>query len=101
MQVDASKNEFFECQCYSNEHVLKVTFLDDDKGPDLYACVYLNQYHCFFQRIWLALKYICGYHCKDGHFDCFIMKVEDVGRMKELLCKFEESWKQARDNNVK
>jgi len=77
------QSEFFECECSSDEHTLKFTFNTEEK--EIYTLVYLHQYHKFWERIWIAIKYVFGYKCKYGHWDCFVMKYKDVDRMKQLL----------------
>jgi len=99
--INKNQTEFFECQCFTDEHTLRFTFWDDEKVPELYSSVYLCQYHRFFHRIWIALKYIFGYRCKYGHFDSFLMKAEDIDRMIGLLKKFEESWNRTHKNSIK
>lgn len=59
----------------------------DDEDNSVYSTVFLNQYHGFFKRVWVALKYIFGYKCRYGHFDCFIMRPEDAYRLKTILDK--------------
>ena len=87
------KSEHFECSCRSNEHTIIFRFFDDkvDDLKELYLSVYLNQYRNIFKRIWIAIKYVFGYKCKYGHWDCWTMVEDDCKRMKVLLEKFEES----------
>jgi hypothetical protein len=84
--------EYFECQCHSDEHTLKFALdvFEGDGYEDLEICtsVFLGDYPGFWQRVWAAIKYICGYKCKYGHFDCFIMRPEDVDRLVELCYKY-------------
>ena len=75
--------EFFECACHSDEHTLKFGY--DPEDNELYTSVFLNQYQNVFKRVWIALKYVFGYKCKYGHWDCFIMRAEDGERLKSLL----------------
>lgn len=82
------KTEYFTCQCYSCEHTLRFDIdLEDD--PHVYTSVYLNQYRNVFKRIWIAIKYIFGYKCNYGHWDCFELKTEDMDRLIGILkeCK--------------
>ena len=81
--------EFFECACHSDEHTLRFTLsLDDD--PEIYTSVFLGDYPRGWRRIWTGLKYLFGYKCKFGHWDCFIMKPEDAMRLQGLLVKLME-----------
>ncbi len=78
------KSEFFECTCMSDEHTLRFT-LDD---TELYTSVFLHQYRSFFKRVWIAIKYTFGYKCKDGHWDCTILKPEDCDRLIIMLQEY-------------
>jgi hypothetical protein len=78
--------EFFECACYSDEHTLKFSY--DPEDNELYTTVFLNQYRNVFKRVWVALKYVFGYRCKYGDWDCFIMRPEDGERLAAMLDRF-------------
>lgn len=69
------KNDLFlVCMCYSDEHTLRFQYFPEDSGhdhPSLYTSVFLNETNTFWQRIWVAIKYIFGYKCKYGDWDCF------------------------------
>lgn len=82
------KSHYFECECASNEHVLKI-YTDRDEN-EIHVSVFLHQYRSFFHRIWIAIKYIFNYKCRYGHWDGFIFRNEDIGRLKELLDQFEK-----------
>ena len=75
--------EFFECACHSDEHTL--TFRYVPEYNELYTSVFLNQRRNVFKRVWIALKFVFGYKCKYGHWDCFYMRLDDAERLKALL----------------
>jgi hypothetical protein len=75
--------EFFECACFSDEHTLKFSYDPDEN--ELYTSVYLNQYRSIWKRIWVAIRYVCGYRTKYGHWDCFILRAEDAIRLRSLV----------------
>lgn len=81
--------EWMECECYSDEHVLRWDLDASLEYPDLYASVFLTQYRNVIKRIWVAIKYVLGYKCQYGHWDCFTMRPRDIGRMRQLLNRFE------------
>lgn len=85
------KTHYFECACYSNDHTIKMDLCTEDKEfPDLYLSVQLNQWNGIFKRIWLAIKYIFGRGCRYGHWDTWMLKHDDVNRLRNLL---ETYWK--------
>jgi len=81
------KKEYFECTCDSDEHrlVFQIDDTEDDWPPEVWAGAFLHTYKGFFKRIWVAIKYVFGYKCKYGHFDCFTLKPEDAPRFKQML----------------
>jgi len=89
------REEHFRCYCNSPEHTI-VFDLDKDEDsdqpiPEMYLSVYLNQYRNIFKRIWIAIKYVFGYKCMYGHWDCWIMRQEDAERLRDLLDDYIES----------
>lgn len=83
-----SQTEFFECTCESDEHTLKFQLDVDEK--ELWTSVFLYQYRGFFCRLWVAVKYLFNYKCKDGHWDCFILKSEDASKLIGLLTRYQQ-----------
>lgn len=79
------KHAYFECACYSPEHMLRFTLADDE----LYAYVFLRP-EPLLARLWKAVKYIFGYQCRYGHFDEFVLRPEDAERLSYLLEKYKE-----------
>lgn len=77
------ESTFFECQCTSSEHTLK--FIYDEENKELYTEIYLGQYRNIVRRIFVAIKYVLGYKCKYGDFDCFMFKSSDVKKLQKLL----------------
>ena len=82
------EKKYFECACFSSEHTLKFVF--DEEYGDLTTEIFLNDYRNVFKRIWTAVKYVFGYKCRYGHWDCWIMLPEDASAMRDLLDRFEE-----------
>ena len=76
---------FFECDCHSDEHTLKFTF--DQEENELHTSVFLHQYRGFWRRLWVAVRYVCGYKSRFGHWDCFILRAEDAPRLRALVDK--------------
>lgn len=79
------QSELFECVCYSDEHALK--FILDPEEPSLCISIFLHKRNVFV-RIWLAIKYVCGYKCKYGFWDCWELRREDTERLRCLLEKY-------------
>lgn len=81
------KSLHMECACHSPEHTLH--FVLDGAENEIHTEVYLNQYRGFFKRLWIAFKYVCGYQCRFGHFDCYTMNgfggLEQAKKLHKML----------------
>lgn len=108
------KSEYFECQCHSPEHTLRMTYCPyTDKGivvqshqfrspPELYAEMLLCSYKNIFERIWTAFKYIFRIGTeRGGDFDCCILKVEDCERLRKMLDRMIEEDKVYEEDSKK
>lgn len=69
--------------CTSREHTLR--FELDTEDCEMFTSVFLNQYRNIFHRMWVAVKYVLGYKCKHGHWDCVIIGKDDADRLIEML----------------
>jgi hypothetical protein len=83
---DAVSNEAFFCDCFSDEHVVRLVYCPDDHPVyrDLYLSVFLAE-RGFWKRLWSGIKYILGYKCKYGHWDEFIVPRRELGRIIDIL----------------
>jgi hypothetical protein len=79
----AMENQHYDCACYSDEHTLRFT-LDPEDG-DIYASQFMNHWFPWWKRVWVGLRYVFGYKCKYGHFDCWIMRDEDAEKLRGML----------------
>ena len=91
------KNHYLECDCSSAEHVIRYSFDPDAKLNDptddyIYTTTFLNQYRSFWKRIWIAIKYIFGYKCKYGHFDCAMINKNEATSLRDFLNEFIEKF---------
>jgi hypothetical protein len=86
--MDIFKTTRIECDCSSFDH--SVRFNIDNELGHVYMDVPLKQWRPFYQRVWLAIKYIFGYTAKYGHYDTVILKQRDYDKIREILTESEE-----------
>lgn len=81
---------YYDCSCHSSDHTLRFTLHEEHMGdePALYSDVQLCQYRPWYARIWPAIKYVFGYECRYGHWDCFLFEKETAIRMRDLLNRY-------------
>ena len=82
MRRKLEKTEILLCSCLSSEHQILVHH--DENEKELYLSVHLCSYYNFWQRLWRGLKYIFGYHCQYGHWDCFIFDENDADKLQAM-----------------
>lgn len=59
------------CECHSPNHIVQFSHMDDMDGEQIcWIQVQLHQYRSFWERLVVAIKYLFGYQCPYGHWDC-------------------------------
>lgn len=80
------KSKYFDCRCFADEHVLRFTYEPDDPDDcELYAHVFLNDWLPWYRRLYRATKYVFGYKCKYGHWDCWLLDEENIDTLYTFL----------------
>ena len=79
------EREIFICDCHSLEHIF--CFWHDTDDNEVYLQTHLTNYDGFFKRLWIGIKYAFGYKSRYGHFDCTIVRPEDLQKLKDYLNK--------------
>jgi hypothetical protein len=82
---------YVECLCSSCEHVIRFVFDPNEDYGDIWTEIYLNHYHKWYKRIWIAIKYIFGYQSKFGAFDCTLIKPEHYSKIEDLFKRSREA----------
>ena len=83
-----------ECDCHSSDHILRFVYVPryelygGVEEPELYTEVQLHQCHNIFKRIWLAIKYIFGYKCRYGLWDCVLINEEEAAKLLLILTSY-------------
>lgn len=78
---------WFECQCGSDEDTLRFVLCKDEDYKEVYLSIFLDNGH-WWERMWLGLKYIFGYKCKYGHFNCWTLNENDVAKLGKMIEDF-------------
>lgn len=84
--VKDNKTYYFQCDCSSQEHTIGIDFDTVEKEVALH--VQLSQYRNVFKRIWVAIKYVCGYESKYGHWDVTLMNEEKFMDLYNLMSRY-------------
>lgn len=74
------------CECHSPDHVLQFSHMEDMDGDEIcWTQVQLHQYRSFWERLVVATKYLFGYNCRYGHWDCTSINVEQGKSLRDYL----------------
>jgi len=79
------ENKIFICECHSYCH--QAIFWYDEEDKSLYVTFHLITYRNVFKRLWVAIKYVCGYKSNFGAWDEFLFKPEDEKKLRDYLNK--------------
>lgn len=79
------KNDLFICVCGDIEHQFVVSSDTEENEKELYFSIHLSQYHNFFQRFWIAIKYIFGKNSIYGNWDVIILDEEKMIKLKDII----------------
>ena len=86
-----------DCVCGSAEHILRFMYDEDEK--EVYTDVQLRQYRNVFKRVWVALKYVCGYTSRYGVWDCTLLEKEGIEVLHAFLTKALEAIRKQEDTD--
>ena len=76
------------CECHSPDHILQFSHMDDMDGNEIcWTQVQLRQYRSLWVRLVVAVKYIFGYECRYGHWDCTSIDVEQGKLLRDYLTR--------------
>jgi hypothetical protein len=79
---------YYTCECHSSEHTLRFDY--DPIDGELYTTAYLHAYRPWYQRLWLAVKYVFGRNRNFGDFDCWSLNPSDRDRFLALATEFKK-----------
>lgn len=80
--------EYFECKCYSQEHLLRFEYYIDDlenrQEDGIHVSVLLSA-PGFWNRLWSAIRFVFGYECRYGHWDGIHLRKQDGERLRTMI----------------
>ncbi len=97
------RHEYYECICDSEEHALRITYFVDEWNnideDEVYFSVHMEAPGGVWSRLKTAVKYLFGYDCKYGHFECTTIKRQDAVRFRDLMDRYIQSGLVEDDNS--
>ncbi len=72
-----------DCVCDDPNHL--VTFVYDPENGEVSVNTFVNDYHPWYKRIWLGIKYMFGADKLD--YDCSLVKTSDYDKLINILNK--------------
>jgi hypothetical protein len=87
VENNESTERFVSCSCHTPEHLIKIMWFKGEE--ELYVCYSLSPLP-FFQRVWLAIKYIFGHQSKFGMFGELVLDRGDKNNLIYILKEHED-----------
>jgi hypothetical protein len=88
---DIEEPAYFTCECYSDEHTLRFSYIRDPEFHEVYTSIYVgNPAVGFLGRLWSFVKYVFGHRCRYGDFDCFCLNPKDLDKLIALLQSYKK-----------
>lgn len=66
---------------------MRFIFDDDKDWPEVFASMHLAN-GGFWYRLTRAVKYLFGYKCKYGQWDCWILRPQDARCLRDLINEY-------------
>ena len=89
MDYQHPRSYYFDCRCWSHEHTLRFNMDVDEVDQTLFTSIFLNDWDRWYKRVWYALKYVFGFKCAYGHWDCWSLDQHDVKKLRGMLDDFD------------
>jgi hypothetical protein len=76
------------CECHSPDHVLQFSHMKDMDGDEIcWTQVQLHQHRSFWQRLVVVIRYLFGYQCRYGHWDCTAIDIKQGKLLRDYLTR--------------
>jgi len=85
------------CECSSKEHNIQLSYYDDPADWEMYVSFHLVR-HGFFRRLWRAIKYVLGYHCRYGEWDELLIGTRDAREIGAFLQEYMDKRTASKDH---
>ena len=83
--MDTEERELIVCECGLTEHQFLLALYEWEDEVEVYLESHLSTYRNFFKRVWVAIRYIFGYRCKYGEWDCVMLGEEQLQQMLDFI----------------
>lgn len=91
-------HKYIECDCTSAEHVVRIGVANwGDDYPCLVIETQLSHYTKWYERFWLAIKYVFGYKHNYGHWAETQLTGPEVKKLRDVCNEHLEEWEKYND----
>ena len=82
----AVQETWIHCDCHDPEHSIR--FTHDKVEHSLSMDIHLTDYPGFLGRLWKGIRYIFGYRCRYGNWDCISINRESAAKISNVVDLF-------------
>jgi hypothetical protein len=92
--------KYFECDCFSIEHVFRISYLSDEP-EEMYLEPHLSNTDGIIERVLTAIRYIFGHRSVYGDFDSVVLNIKKAKELHRCLGNFIEENKKYEETKQK
>lgn len=97
LTLEEDKIVWVDCECLSPHHAIRIWHSNDHYWNEFIIEMRVNNYLPLWKRVVNAFKYVFNISNKDGYYDSFHLKHENVNQLIDMLNDF----KNQRENQIK
>ena len=84
--MDSREIHHTVCNCGSPDHIVRFAYDSDMESDEVcWIEVQLRQWRSVWKRIYVAIRYILGYECRYGHWDCTTIDLTEAHKLHDFL----------------
>jgi hypothetical protein len=82
-------HEWFDCECHEYDHAIRFSaYFWDDGTKEFSADALFSNNRSWYQRIWIALKYVFHFGETMPTYGSWLLKTDDISRLENLLQRY-------------
>ncbi len=87
MSVSVEERALIVCECGLSEHQFLLALYEWGDEVEVFMEPHLATYQNFFERVKTAIRYVFGYRCKYGEWDCVELGEKQLQQMLDFIYK--------------
>lgn len=77
-----------DCECLAAHHAIRMWHMNEEDWNEFIIEMRVHQYRPFWKRLINAFRYIFNFDNRDGYYDSFHLRYEDVDKMVAMMLEY-------------